>query len=89
MSVVCSPALRAAKLKRIYCARKCRMEEGFFCDMLGWLQLFQFSFVYLIRCNVLFAYRILFSIFWKEFGWVLFLFHQAGLDLAIEVILQV
>ena len=67
------------------------MEEGFFCDVLGWLQLFQFSFVisYVILCHVLFAYLILFSIFWKEFGWVLFWFCQAGLDLAIEVILQV
>jgi len=27
---------------------------------------------YVILCNVLFAYLILFSIFWKEFGWVLF-----------------
>jgi len=49
------------------------MKEGFFCDVLGWLQLFQFSFVYFL-CDIvqLFAYLILFSIFWKEFGWVLF-----------------
>ena len=66
------------------------VKEGFFCDVLGWLQLFQFSFVisYVILDNVLFAYLILFSIFWKESGWVLFWFHQAGIDLAIEVILQ-
>jgi len=50
------------------------MKEGFFCDVLGWLQLFQFSFVisYVILRNVLFAYLILFSNFSKEFGWVLF-----------------
>jgi len=28
------------------------MEEGFFCDVLGWLQLFQFSFVYFL-CDIM------------------------------------
>jgi len=43
------------------------MEKGFFCDVLGWLQLFQFSFVisYVILWNVLFAYLIMFPFF----GW--------------------
>jgi len=27
------------------------MEEGFFCDVLGWLQLFQFSCVYFL-CDI-------------------------------------
>jgi len=46
------------------------MEEGFFYDMLGWLQLFQFSLFVsdVILCNVLFAYLILFFHFWKKFG---------------------
>ena len=48
MAVVCSPALGAAKMKLIYRARDCMMEEGCFCDVLGWLQLFQFSFVYFL-----------------------------------------
>jgi len=39
-------SLKRCKLKLIYCARKGMMEEGFFGDVLGWLQLFQFSFVY-------------------------------------------
>jgi len=44
------------------------MKEGFFYNMLGWLQLFQFSFVisYVILCNVLFVYLILFSIFGRN-----------------------
>jgi len=68
------PSLMRYKLKLIYRATKCMVKEGFFCDVLGWLQLFQFSFVisYVILDNVLFAYLILFSIFWKESGWVLF-----------------
>jgi len=62
------PTLKRCKLKLIYRARKCMMEEGFFCDMLGWLQLFQFSSIisYVILCNVLFPYLILFSIFGRN-----------------------
>jgi len=68
------PSLKRCKLKLIYRARKCMMEVCFFCNVLGWLQLFQFSLFisYVILYNVLFAYLTLFSIFWKEFGWVLF-----------------
>jgi len=69
------PSLKCCKLKLIYCARECTIKEGFFCYVLGWLQLFLFSFwfiSYVILCNVLFAYLILFSIFSKEFDWVLF-----------------
>ena len=29
------PSLKGGKLKLIYHARKCMMEEGFFCDGLG------------------------------------------------------
>jgi len=70
------PSLKRCKLKLKYRTRKCTMKRGFFCSVLGWLQLFLFSFVlfisYVILRNVLFAYLILFSILWKEFGWVLF-----------------
>jgi len=68
------PSLKRSQLKLIYRARKYMMEEGFFCEVLEWLQLFQFSLFisYVILCNLLFAYLLLFSIFWKEFGWVLF-----------------
>ena len=63
------------------------MEEGFFCDVLGWLQLSQFSFVYFlcdtVQCIVCLSHTVFH--FWKEFGWVLFCFRKAGLDLAIEV----
>ena len=74
------PSLERCKLKLIYRARKCTMKEGFFCDVLGWLQLFQFSFVYFL-CDIvqLFAYLILFSIVWKEFGWVCFDFVRLDL----------
>jgi len=57
------------------------MKEGFFCDVLGWLQLFQFSFIisYVILRNVLFAYLILFSIFGRNL--VGFYFDFVRLDL--------
>jgi len=42
------PSLKSCKLTLIYRARICIMEEGFFCDVLGWLQLFQFSLVYFL-----------------------------------------
>jgi len=46
------PSLKRCKLKLIYRARDCMMEEGFFCKVLGWLQLFQFSFVYFLCDSV-------------------------------------
>jgi len=68
------PSLKYCKLKLIYCARKCMMEEGFFCDVLGWLQLFQFSFVYFlcdtVQCIVCLSHTVFH--FLEEFGWVLF-----------------
>jgi len=72
------PSLKRCKVKLIYCARKCIIEEGFFCDVLGWLQLFQFSFVisYVILCNVLFAYLILSSIL--EGIWLGFILISSG-----------
>jgi len=42
------PSLKRCKMKVIYRARKCMIEECFFCDVLGWLHLFQFSFVYFL-----------------------------------------
>jgi len=66
------PSLKRCKVKLIYRARKCMMEEGFFCDVLGWLQLFQFSFVYFLcdnaYCVVCLSHTV-FHNFWKEFGW--------------------
>jgi len=68
------PSLKRYKLKLTYRARKCMMEEDFFCDVLGWLQLFQFSFVYFlcdtVQCIVCVSHTGFH--FWKEFGWVLF-----------------
>jgi len=45
------PSLKRCKVKLIYRARKCMMEEGFFCAVLGWLQLFQFSCIYFLCDN--------------------------------------
>jgi len=75
------PSLKRCELKLIYHARKCMMEEGFFGNVLGWLQLFQFSFVisYVILRIVSFAYLILFSIL--EGIWLGFYFDFVRLDL--------
>jgi len=69
------PSLERCELKVIYRTRKCTMNGGFCCNMLGELQLLLFRFLfssYVIVRNVLFVYLILFSIVWMEFGWVLF-----------------
>jgi len=50
------------------------MEEGFFFDVLGWLQLFQFRFVYVLcdiaHCVVCLSHTVFH--FLEGIGWVLF-----------------
>jgi len=74
-------SLKRYKLNLIYHARNFMMKEGFFCDVLGWLQLFQFSLFisYVILPTVLFAYLILFSVFGRTL--VGFYFDFVRLDL--------
>jgi len=76
------PSLKRRKLKLIYRARKCMMEEGFSCDVLGWLQLFQFSFVYFLcdtaQCIVCLSH-IVFQFFGRNL--VGFYFDFVRLDL--------
>ena len=76
------PSLKHCKLKLIYRARKCMMEEGFFCDVLRLLQLFQFSFVYFLcdtaQCIVCLSH-IVFQ--FLEGIWLGFIFDFVRLEL--------
>jgi len=73
------PSLKRLKLNLIYRARKCMMAEGFFCDVLGWLQLFQFSFVYLlcdtVECIVCLSHTVFHFL---EGIWLGFIFISSG-----------
>jgi len=56
------PSLKPGKLKLIYPGRTCMIQEGIFCDVLGWLQLFQFSLVYFlcdtVQCIVCLSHTV-------------------------------
>ena len=73
------PSLKRCELKLIYRVRKCMMEEGFFCDVLRSLQLFQFSFAYFlcdtVQCIVCLSHTLFHFL---EGIWLGLIFISAG-----------
>jgi len=64
---VATPAQGDRLILSTYNTRKCMIEEGFICDVLGWLQLFQFIFVYFL-CDIMQCIVCLSHIVFPFFG---------------------